>query len=447
MFSSARRISTLLLIILLQLSSSAFSKDNLISLSDSEVNTIVTAVGNALIKDYVFPDTAKKIDQLLKSNLRNNSYKKFHDPLELSERLTDDIRSVTGDAHLSVSYTGPSTSGGMRMRMVGGKNNSDYLQSLKRKNYGFKEVKILPGNVGYINITEFVNPEFAGETAVATMSFVQDTDAIIFDLRENRGGAGEMYQLLVSYLFDEGPIKINEIYWPGEDRRYQTWTLPHLPGKRLPNTEVYILTSGKTGSAAEVFSYALKNLERATLIGEKTVGAANPISPSQIHEHFLVWMSKGIATNPITKSNWEGVGVLPDLNIDSSKALSLAHLEALKSLKTKHADSSAYFDWNIEIANSELEKIDISNSKLQSFSGQYKSPMGEIREISFENGKLYYGTPGSQLEKLSPISEDTFMLQGNDTFKLTIETSETGKVKGLVRRFDSGRVIPMAFIN
>lgn len=412
--------------------------------NDIDLKMVINGISTALEDEYIFPNVAKQISTVLKENLHAGKYDKYTDLHELSDRLTQDIRSLNRDVHLNVIHT-PNSPGGMRMVMRGGPGSGiseQRLKQLSRDNFGFESVEILEGNIGYLNITSFVDPTYAGKTAAAAMEYLYHTDAIIFDVRDNRGGAGEMYQLLASYLFDQGPLQLNEIYWPKEDRRYQTWTLPHLPGERMPNKDVYILTSAKTGSAAEVFSYTLKHHERATLVGEVTVGAANPVSPTRISEEFSVWMSKGEAKHPITRSNWEGKGVIPHVKTSRTEALQTAHSLALKNLAERNEEDRAYFEWFLEIAEANKAKIEVSKEVLSSYAGTYNGMSGDARFIREKNGELFYGSDEQNLTKLNALSNNRFMIPGDKTFKLEIVV-EDNHVTGINRLFSTGRVITM----
>jgi len=418
------------------------------SLSVDEIEQLTLKIGKVLKEEYIFPEDALKISSLLEKNIKSNAYKKYKTPFALASRLTEDLRSINNDVHLNIMYTSQSNPGRRMIRKggPGSQISNQAMQNMKRNNFGFQSVKILEGNIGYINLTSFVNPDYAGETAVAAMQFLGGSDAIIFDLRENRGGAGEMYQLLASYLFDQGPVQLNEIYWPMEDRLYQTWTLPHVPGKRFPNKDIYILTSSNTGSAAEVFSYTLKHHDRATLIGETTVGAANPVSPTKLSDKFTIMLSKGQSKHPITQTNWEGKGVIPHIETSKSQALKTAHLLALENLSKNNPDSSFYYQWFTDIVKSMDSLIQLPSKKMSSYTGIYKSDSGDQRVLTTKDGKLYYGPQQDNTEMLIPLSQNIFMIHGNTGFKLKIEITNN-KVTGIKRLFDDGRVISMMRVN
>jgi C-terminal processing protease CtpA/Prc len=141
-----------------------------------------------------------------------------------------------------------------------------------------------------------------------------------------------MVALISSYLFGPDPVHLNDLYFRPDDSTHQWWTLPHVPGQRYEGKPVYILTSKRTFSAAEEFAYNLKSLKRATIVGETTGGGAHPGGTRRINDHFAVFVPSGRAINPITKTNWEGTGVTPDLPVAADLALKTAHLAALKTI-------------------------------------------------------------------------------------------------------------------
>src|SRR4029079_14564144 len=182
----------------------------------------------------------------------------------------------------------------------------------------------------------FQPAQFGAETVVAAMNFVANTDALIVDLRRNGGGDPSMVSLISSYLFGSEPVHLNDLYFRPDDSTRQWWTLQYVPGKRYGDKKpVYVLTSNRTFSAAEEFTYNLKNLKRATIVGETTGGGAHPGGMRRIGEHFGMFIPTGRAINPISKTNWEGTGVKPDVDVPADQALKVAHIAALNVVLEK----------------------------------------------------------------------------------------------------------------
>jgi C-terminal processing protease CtpA/Prc len=185
-----------------------------------------------------------------------------------------------------------------------------------------------------LKFNAFLDPAVCGSTAVAAMNFLGNVDAIIFDLRHNGGGDPKMIAFISTYLFDE-PTHLNDLYDRKKDSRTQYWTLPYVPGKRLPGKPVFVLTSKRTFSGAEEFSYDLKNLKRATIIGETTGGGAHPVSGHRVDDHFRIGVPFAKAVNPISKTNREGTGVEPDVKVPADEALDVAKKMAAEQIRNE----------------------------------------------------------------------------------------------------------------
>jgi C-terminal processing protease CtpA/Prc len=212
-------------------------------------------------------------------------------------------------------------------------------REMRRRNSGFVKLERLPGNVGYLDLRGFMDHESGAETVAAAMNFLANTDALILDLRKNGGGSPHMVQLICSYLFAaDKPVHLNSLYWREGDRTEEFWTLKDLSGHRYLGKDVYVLTSRLTFSGAEECAYNLQTRKRATLVGETTGGGAHPGKGVLLGEHFRAFISTGRAINPVTKTNWEGTGVRPDVATDAERALDVAHELALKKLKDSTTD-------------------------------------------------------------------------------------------------------------
>ncbi|MCA9296088.1 MAG: tetratricopeptide repeat protein, partial [Phycisphaerales bacterium] len=163
----------------------------------------------------------------------------------------------------------------------------------------------------------------ASETIAAAMQVLAHTDAVMFDMRQNGGGFPHTVRFLCSYLFDE-PTHLNSLYFRQGDRTEEFWTLDDLPGTRMPEVPVFVLTSAETFSGAEEFCYNLRTQERATLVGETTRGGANPGGLFDVNPQLEIFIPRGRAINPITGTNWEGTGVEPHIAVDAASALDKA---------------------------------------------------------------------------------------------------------------------------
>ncbi|NOT73753.1 MAG: S41 family peptidase [Cyclobacteriaceae bacterium] len=306
-------------------------------LTKKEIAVTIDSISRKLNKNYVFPETATKMAGTLSANLKNGKYSALTNPEELARQLTIDLHEISKDKHLMVVYNPTIIA---RENALTDKDRAneeaewakELVSHLKQDNYGFKEVKILDGNIGYLDLREFVDPKYGSETLANAMDFLKNTNALLIDLRQNDGGSPEMVQLLASYFFSEH-VHLGNHYNRPKNELTESWTLPNITGVRRPATDLYILTSSKTFSAAEAFSYELKQLKRATIVGEKTAGGAHLTGSVIATNKFYVRIPQGRTTSPVTNSNWEGIGVTPDIEVSANDALKTAQTKALERIK------------------------------------------------------------------------------------------------------------------
>ncbi|MBK7406469.1 MAG: S41 family peptidase [Phycisphaerales bacterium] len=287
------------------------------ALTAQQVADAVRAAARALEEGYVFPETGAKMATTVLSKLDQGGYDALTDDVALAAALTTDLRAVSHDLHLGVQVAPPRPAAEEH-------DPGAELRQMASDNFGFREVQVLPGNIGYLRFDFFIEGEDAEETAAGAMSFLRNCDAIIFDLRTNGGGSPEMIRFLTSYLF-ETPTHLNDMIDRDGNTVEEYWTLAEVPGGRpRAGLPVYVLTSGRSFSGAEEFCYNLKNLKRATLVGERTGGGAHPVRGEGIGGRLLLRVPFMRANNPITKTNWEGVGVEPDVPVSADGALERA---------------------------------------------------------------------------------------------------------------------------
>lgn len=303
-----------------------------LSLTEDMRQTVLMAVLEQL-NNYVFPEVAAKIQQDIRDRLAHQGYQDVNSGMQLAATLTAQLQELSSDRNLRVHFSAealphldphqePSPEDLERQR---------HLSSLR--NFDFNCIERLRGNVGYLQLLGFEPPEFAGDLAAAAMTLLAHTSALILDLRHNGGGSPAMVALLCSYLFPAYPaIHLNDLYWRPTDSTQQWWTVAHLAGPRYLDKPVFVLTSPQTVSAAEEFAYNLQVHQRAQIVGETTRGGANPGAGYRLNDHFWMFIPTGRAINPVTQSNWDSTGVIPDVKVPMELALKAAHLLALTQL-------------------------------------------------------------------------------------------------------------------
>ena len=402
-------------------------------IGETEKKEVIDSIQKLLKDNYVFPEVAEKMNALLSKKLQEGQYKNINAPFEFAQQLTSDLQSISNDKHLRVGFN-PEMIADMRAHEGQEGDPEEWIENMRQQNFGFKEVKLLEGNIGYLDLRGFHDAAHGGETAVAAMNFLANAKALIIDLRNNGGGSPSMIQLITSYLYGPEPVHLNNFYWRPSNENTQTWTLPHVPGKRRPDMEVYVLTSNRTFSAAEEFSYNLKNLERATLIGETTGGGAHPGGTRIATDRFTVWVPMGRAINPVTNTNWEGTGVSPHIEVLADEALTVAHIKALEKLMEK-AESpleKERLQWYVLPLQVQSKPVELTDEILRSYAGKYGP-----RTLTFADNKLYYQRDDSPKRALIALAEDLFMLEDVPYFRLKIMREE-GKVVGLEGLYENG---------
>lgn len=327
---------------------------------DAKIRTeVIDNILKNLNESYVFPEVAKQMETDVRTRLKNKEYDAITSAKEFSKKLTEDLQAISKDKHLRVRYSFKP----IPVREKKGEPSAEEVREfeiyLKRVNYGFEKVERMSGNIGYIDLRGFTDPVLGAETVAAAMSFVSNTDALIFDLRQNGGGNPAMVALISSYLFGDKRVHLNDLYFRPENKTEEFWTNPGVSGKKYGDKDIYVLTSNRTFSGAEEFSNNLKVLKRATIIGETTGGGANPGTTFRMTENFGVFIPTGRAINPVTKTNWEGVGVKPDIDVPADQALKTAYLMALnKSMeKTKDENFKGSLKQVIEKNQKELDEM------------------------------------------------------------------------------------------
>lgn len=314
---------------------------------------VIQSLSANLTKSYVFPEVAKQIA----AKLQSTDYSSIVSGSAFADALTKDIQSVNDDKHLRVRFSAEK----LPVRAAVSEPTAEEVAEAKafnqRVNYGFDSVKRLDGNIGYIELRGFFDPKEGEETVAAAMNFVANTDALIFDLRRNGGGDPAMVALICSYFFGDKKVHLNDLYWREGDKTTEFWTQTKVKGHKYLNKDIYILTSSRTFSGAEEFSYNLRNLERATIVGETTGGGAHPGGSFRLQDHFSAFIATGRAISPITKTNWEGTGVKPHVETNKDIALETAYKAAVEKLVLKTADArlKASLDGLIKKLEKEIE--------------------------------------------------------------------------------------------
>ncbi|HYC52109.1 MAG TPA: S41 family peptidase [Gemmatimonadaceae bacterium] len=299
------------------------------SLNDFKVDAasrrrVIDAAIAKLHENYVFPEVTEKMATAVRGRLARGGYDDVIAGPRFAQLLTEDFQAVSRDKHLRVNFSASRIADRPFNARPDSAARAAYRADMERVNCGFEKTEVMPNNVGYIKFNFFADAEACGPTATKEMAKVADVDALIVDLRENGGGSPNMVAYVSSYLFSKR-VHLNDLWTRRTNETNEYWTRPEVPGKKVrDDVPVYVLTANRTFSGAEEFSYNLKNLKRATIIGETTGGGAHPVSAHKIDDHFVIGVPFARAINPYSKTNWEGTGVTPDVKVPASDALAVA---------------------------------------------------------------------------------------------------------------------------
>jgi hypothetical protein len=310
-----RRVPTLLFA-LLQTTASVVAAQQPTPALDAQRRAVVLAeIESRLTGMYIFPDVAAKMNEDLRVRAARGEFDAMTDAESFAQRLTQTLQAVSRDKHLRVRAGPPGPPrGGPASGPAGARS-------------AFGRAERLRGDVAYVEILSFgFPPEAVREETQRIMSEAADAKALIIDLRANGGGSPHTVALVTSYLFGEEPVHLNSLYFRPADRTDDFYTDPGVAGTKFGSAKpVYVLTSARTFSGAEEFAYNLQTRKRATIVGETTGGGAHPSQGVPLPHGLVLIIPTGRAINPITKTNWEGVGVKPDVAVDADVALETAH--------------------------------------------------------------------------------------------------------------------------
>jgi hypothetical protein len=387
-------------------------------------NAIIDTLLHCFEKHYVLPGEVVLLkDSLLRKN-EQGGYDEIKDKAVFLSALSSDIRAYTNDKHIRINYIPHSN------RKRGQHSHSILAPSLTERealNFFFRKIEWLNGNIGYFRFDVFADTAIAGKKAAAAMEFFSNCDAVIIDLRYNGGGEGTMVRYLSGYFLKE-PTLLLTMHFTRQDSVFESWSYPIDHTQYPKDQELYILTSYMTASAAEGFTYGLKNLGRATVIGETTSGAAHWVDyffyPTLNME---IKLPVARPMNPVTLTNWEKTGIEPDIAVPEYSALNRAHLMALESARSRAADSMQIrdLDWHIAIAREKLKNEVVYGPDLAEYAGEF-----EMLTFLNKNGHLFWHQGKDTEYILVPLSRDHFMFHDTDDYIVKFIRDKENRIKG-----------------
>ncbi|WP_129648032.1 S41 family peptidase [Peristeroidobacter agariperforans] len=395
-------------------------------LSAAEREAALNAIIAAFEQRYVFPQMRPRIIERLQTQARNGRYT-TSDPLVFAERVSEDLKSVSHDKHLWLSFDPAGYAIASRSTAENGGEEALWQRLALREHHGLTEMKVLEGNVRYLRISRFdwLNDQ-TGAVYDDAMRFLKGGDAVIIDIRGNGGGAHAAVRYLVSHFMD--PDVLEMTFLEGIDTQAQSRTLEHLPAGRMKGMPLYVLIDLSAASAAEAFAYDVQQFKLGELVGSKTVGAANNNTLLPIAPDFILSISYGRPVHPVSKANWEGEGVAPSIPAASHEALEVAHSAALTRLSEMtgvSAENRREYAWAKAAVDAKLNPVTLLPARLQPLAGRF----GAI-EVEFRDGTLWLSRPDREPARLSPMTADgLFAVERVDGLRVKL----TGKRMELLR--------------
>ncbi|MEL7119496.1 MAG: S41 family peptidase [Bacteroidota bacterium] len=410
-----------------------------------EKESTITQLAQLLRNRYLSAEEGARLSEMLLDNMKKGKYIPFSSAIKFANQLTLDMRAIVQDNHLKISYDPPYLK---RLgKLIQGANkkkpNDEIIRQLQLeqfRNFRMPTVQRLNGNIGYLKIDFFLptenNKGFEEKMAIA-FDFIADSDALIIDLRENPGGYASGSNLFISYFFPpQTHFMTSSGRIEGKYMERKSFTLKKVNGKKYLDKPVYILTSSRTGSAAESIAHIIKHSARGKIIGEASYGAGYMGDDYNLDHQYHVLVSYASGKHPNAKRNWEATGVIPDIKIAADQAFTKAHFIAIKDLLTEFQNNDLISDFRKKRLQWELSRLEL---------------LPEKRKLSLQEQNAFVGTYGDKkilqeennlfIEiivnlkplkyKLIALANDQFLIQGRESYRLSFARNNKGEVTSL----------------
>lgn len=404
---------------------------------------VVDSIEAVLRARYIDEDVAMRVGARLRERLAAGAYAGDTLPAAYAGVVTRDMYAVSHDLHMRLTWepareftltpsapqivrpAGPGGGGVVRSGRIDARDSA----TIARANFDYDRVEHLPGNVGYLKLDQFQPLDYARETAAAAMTFLASSDAVIIDLRENVGGAPDHVRLLLSYFFGADSVQL----WATGNRRLgirtEYWSLAELPGRRMDGVDLYVLTSGRTGSSAETFSYVARHSGRGTVIGERTAGAGIGGARLSVGYGLALFVPQ---FEMLTGPGFERSGVEPEVAVPQADALAAAHAMALRRLIARGGDAQAQREreWALEMMTA-ASRTAPASGELERYAGDFGTRRVRVRD----GGLVLLAVSGAET-RLTPVAEHVF--RAGEAIRLRFEPDAEGRIVALTVEQSSG---------
>lgn len=418
---------------------SAFAQAAPSAITVDQAHAVVAREIELVSKNYVFEDKRAGIVAAIRANEAAGHYD-LTNPAELADKLAADVIGVSHDKHMWMQYAPPQYAALLAQQAQESKAGAKHADPVDpeevRTNYGYQTMRILPGNIRYTDLTNFTWEGKTPQAVTDAARFLSGGDAVIIDLRHNGGGSPDAVRAMISY-FMPSDHRLLMSYHDGVTGKTDTsHVTDKLDAPRMVGKPLYVLISGNTGSAAEEFAYHIKNFKLGTLVGETTAGAANNDTIYPIAPGFIASISTGRVVHPVTGTNWEGVGVPPDVSVAADKALDQAQLLALQKLAATPGPHAQDYAWAIAGENAKLSPAAKPDAAAMA---EYAGAYGD-RTVRIDNGALIFQRQGRPPRTMNFMASDLFMFDTDDQIRVRFQR-ENGKITGFDMMTADGQTI------
>ena len=391
---------------------------------------VLDEVSEVFGRYYPDPALTKLMVERLRRREAEGAYAQCADMAAFTSQVTKEMRAVSKDGHITV----------WPYEKIPDDLAAETLLGSPQDNYGFKRVELLPGNIGYIQMTYWANPRLAAPTAIAAMNFVAHCDALIFDLRGNGGGDEIMGQFLSSYLFAER-THLADVLVPSEGRLQQTWTLEWVPGPRMPDVPVYILLNRLSYSASEAFAFPLQQCGRALVIGERTRGGCHAVKYMSFPEIGVnIRVPYTTQVKPGTNESYTE-GIVPDIPATSENALSAAGVRATSDLLPRETDPKKRFslEWALAFYKVDLKPVLLDLTALREYVGAY----GDAK-VLLAGDQVCLQRKDRRRQALVPLGGDEFKFEDPSMARYRVRFTRDSKrhIDGFIYQDSDGDSYP-----
>jgi len=426
------------------LGTAALAQDDMID--SAQRTAAIDELGRLIADQYYDAEAGARIQDTLLSFAETREAGEIGHGGELAAVLTERLQAL--DRHFDIQWRGVEEIARTRAEWAQAdvasaeteaEPDPDRWASLRRRNFAFADVSVLDGNIGYLNLTGFAPIEVAEPTAHAALDFIAHTDSVIIDLRENGGGAPDMVQYLLSHFLPEGEALHYNTFRTRAGEVMDMRTLPRHPAGHRPEVPLYILASPDTLSAAEALAYHLQAMGRAVIVGDVTAGGGNPGDFFLASTGYSIFIPTATSISPFTGTNWDGTGVVPDIEIDADDAMDRGLFEIYQRIVETSDDGNAAMiaDWLLAPLSARFSPWTPDTHALMAFVGQYGP-----RRVWLEGERLMYQRDDRDPTELLPIMPGTFRFADSEDYLIDFLGYETGRAEALALRVEGGMTAP-----